>query len=165
MCTYTHIQGVGKDQSAMCDWISSMKVVNHLGELKTYPNDFPPGYTEQEKTDAMNAMRANMAVFGVNVEFTVAVKPMVYVTTRNEFPTVGALFYGTNPQLKTLLKNNWSVQCMWFPFNSLGLTNGILQSLPTVNLWQPKTDEVWVRAINRNNEQVESNRYVVENTN
>jgi len=142
----------------MSDWIVSMKVVNHLGEIKKYPKDFPSSYTEQERRDAMNAMRTNMAVFGVNVEFTVMVKPMQYAITQNQFSTVGQLFYGPNPSLKQLLKDNWSVQCMWFPFNSLGLIDGLLQSLPTVNVWQPKTDEVWVRLINKTDEFAETNR-------
>ena len=139
---------MGKDQKAMSDLIKSITIVDHNGDLKEYPKDFPHDLPFDKET-AMNILRVNMGVFGVVVEFTLCLKPMQYVNTKNTFPTIAKLFYGDNPHIKELLRDNWSVQCMWFPFNSLDLISGVLQSIPFINLWQPKADKVWIRSVNK----------------
>ena len=50
---------------------------------------------------------------------TMAVEPMVIVSTVNDFSlTVGQVFDDPG-KLQELHDNNWSVEIFWFPFNSL----------------------------------------------
>ena len=44
----------------------------------------------------------------------------------------------------------WHWYDMWFPFNSLDLISGVMQSIPFIKIWQPRADRVWVRSINKN---------------
>ena len=141
------LQGTGKDQKVMSDLIKSIVIVDHNGDLKEYPKDFHDLPFDEDT--AMNILRVNLGVFGVVVEFTLRLQPMQYVTTNNTFPTIAKLFYGDNPHIKELLRDNWSVQCMWFPFNSLDLISGVMRSIPISNIWQPKADKVWVRSVNK----------------
>ena len=134
----------------MSDWITSMQVVGPDGDVRTFPKDFddvnlPKGVTVE---DAMNALRVHLGVFGVVVEIRLKVEPMVSCEVRNFYPQVGQLFYGPNPEIKKVVKENWSVQILWFPFNSLGLVAGLIQGLPFTNVWQPRTDEVWMHTVN-----------------
>ena len=102
----------------------------------------------------------SMGVFGAVVEMTVRVKKLVTVKVETSYPTVGDLFYAETPLLPKILQENWSVEILWFPFNSLGLMGGLLEGLPLVNMWQPKLDEVWVRAINPDEKHFcEANKY------
>ena len=144
----------------MSDWITSIKVVGPEGKVRTFPNDFddvklPKGVTVD---DAMNALRLNLGVFGVVVEITLKVEPMVSSEVRNSYPQIGDLFYGPDPSIKHILKDNWSVQILWLPFNSLDLAGGIVQGLPFTNVWQPKADEVWLRTVNLVETSHETNR-------
>lgn len=82
---------------------------------------------------------------------TVAVQKLETVKVDTTYPTVGSLLYGGSPKLWQLLNDNWSVELLWFPFNSLGLIGGIMEGIPLISAWQPKLDEVWVRAINVEN--------------
>ena len=137
----------------MADWITSLKVVDHNAQVCEYS-------TKKTSSDTMNAVKVSMGVFGVVVEMTLKVKPTSVARVQNLFPSVGELFYAPNPDLLTLLNDHWSVQCLWFPFNSLDLLGGIVQGLPfpCTNIWQPKTDEVWVRAIDKVDTCAETNR-------
>ena len=121
--------------------------MDHNGDLKEYPKDFHDLSFDEET--AMNILRVNLGVFGVVVEFTFCLQPMQYVTTKNTFPTIAKLFYGDNPHIKELLRDNWSVQCMWFLFNSLDLISGVVQSIP---IWRLKEDKVWVRSVNKSSQ-------------
>ncbi|CAI8024882.1 hypothetical protein GBAR_LOCUS14408 [Geodia barretti] len=146
----------------MSDYITRMKLVGPDGETRTFPDDFkgvklPKGVTVD---DAMNALRVHLGVFGVVVEITLKVEPMVSSEVRNYYPQVGQLFYGPNPEIKKIVKENWSVQVLWFPFNSLGLVAGLIQGLPLTNIWQPRTDEVWMHTVNIVDTYAESNRCV-----
>ena len=144
----------------MSDFVTRMKLVGPDGETRTFPNDFkgvklPKGVTVD---DAMNALRVHLGVFGVVVEITLKVEPMVSSEVRNYYPQVGQLFYGPNPEIKKIVKENWSVQILWFPFNSLGLIAGLIQGLPLTNIWQPRTDEVWMHTVNIVDTYAETNR-------
>ena len=75
----------------------------------------------------------------------------------NHYPTLGALLYGSEPKLLDILCKNWSVQMMWFPFNSLGLLGGIIEGLPLLSIWQPRCDEVWLCIVNKDNTYSEAN--------
>ena len=144
----------------MADWISSMKVVGADGKVCNYPDDFdkitlPKGVSVD---DAMNAIRLHLGVFGVVVELSLDVVPMESSEVRHSYPQLGELFYGPNPRIKEVMKNNWSVQILWFPFNSLDIVGGLLQGMPFTDLWQPKTDEVWLRTVNLTDKYTETNR-------
>ena len=132
----------------MADWITSLRVVDHNGQVRNYPKELQDMVAP---ADMMKALRVSMGVFGVVVEMTLKVESTSVARVQNLFPSVGELFYDPNPDLLTLLNEHWSLQCMWFPFNSLDLMGGIIQGvpLPSTNIWQPKTDEVWVRAIDK----------------
>jgi DNA-binding phage protein len=157
----TGSHGTGRDQPIMSDFVTRMKLVGPDGETRTFPNDFkgvklPKGVTVD---DAMNALRVHLGVFGVVVEITLKVEPMVSSEVRNYYPQVGQLFYGPNPEIKKIVKENWSVQILWFPFNSLGLIAGLIQGLPFTNIWQPRTDEVWMHTVNIVDTYAETNRW------
>ena len=98
-----------------------------------------------------------MGVFGIVVEMTVEVKTLSTATVENRYLTLGALLYGNKPQLLEILRDNWSVQMMWFPFNSLGLLGGIIEGLPLLSIWQPRCDEVWLRVVNKDNTYIDAN--------
>ena len=134
--------------------MTQVKIVNCDGEIRTYPDDLPEG---SNKEDFMRAIRMSMGVFGAVIEMTVKVEKMTNVKVDTSYPTVDSLLYGKPPGLLKLLRDYWSVEILWFPFNSLGLKEGILQSLPCVNIWEPKDDEVWVRAINKDKRECETN--------
>ena len=140
----------------MSDHIKSITIVDYNGDVKEYPKDFHNLPFDEET--AMNILRVNLGLFGVVVEFTLRLQPMQYVTTKNTFPSVAEVFYGESPSIKELLRDNWSVQCMWFPFNSLDVISGMMQSLPLAHIWQPKADKVWVRRINKSPYVAETSR-------
>ena len=133
----------------MSDWITSMKLVDHTGTLRTYPDDLPK---DVSKDDAMNALRVSLGVFGVVIEVTMKVVPMPTAVVNTMYPSIGGLLYGTNPQLKELIQNHFSVEFMWFPFNSLDIPSALLESMPKIDIWEPRADEVWMRAIDTSDE-------------
>lgn len=135
--------------------MTQVKIVDCEGEIRTYPDDLPEG---SNKETSMRAIRMSMGVFGAVVEMTVKVEKMKTAKVNTSYPTVGSLLYGDSPALPQILRSNWAVQLLWFPFNSLGIHGGILQGLPQMNIWQPKLDEVWVRAINRDDAFCEINK-------
>ena len=144
----------------MSDWITSIKVVGPGGKVRTFPKDFddvtlPKGVTIE---DAMNALRVNLGVFGVVVEIKLKVEPTVSSEVCNSYPQIGELFYGPNPRIKQIVKDHWSTQILWFPFNSLGLVAGLIQGLPFTNIWQPRTDEVWLHTVDLVDTYTETNK-------
>ena len=145
---FEYLQGVGKDQTAMSDWISSLKIVDHEGRLHSYPEDLP-NHDHITKEEFMRALQVNMGLFGVVVEITMRVKPMTSARVKTSYPTIGSLLYGTKPELKALIEKHWSLQFMWFPFSSLGALGGMIQGLPLIHIWQPKADQVMIRAIDK----------------
>ena len=144
----------------MSDWIKSIKLVGPGGKERAFPKDFdnvklPTGVTIE---DAMNALRVHLGVFGVVVEITPKVELMESSKVRHFYPTLGELFYGPNPTIKRILNEHWSVQMLWFLFNSLDLLGGLVQGLPFTNIWQPKTDEVWLHTVDLVDTYAETNR-------
>lgn len=79
-----YMQGVGKSQTTMSDWIISMTVVDGKGNIKIIPEDYAhlAGVSTE---DVRNAASASLGLFGVIVEVTVEVKPMVNAHVRNVF--------------------------------------------------------------------------------
>ena len=135
--------------------MTQVKIVNCEGEIRTYPDDLPEG---SNKEASMRAIRMSMGVFGAVIEMTVKVEKMKTAKVNTSYSTVGSLLYGDSPALPQILRSNWAVWLIWFPFNSLGIHGGILQSLPQMNIWQPKLDEARVIAINRDDAFCEINK-------
>ena len=133
----------------MSDWITSLKLVGPGGVMRTFPSDFDGIQLPDRVTsrDAMNALKVHLGVFGIVVEITLTVQPMVSAEVRNFYPKMGELFCGSNPTIKSILQEHWSVQLLWFPFNSLGLVDSLVQGLPTTDIWQPNIDEVWLHTV------------------
>lgn len=133
--------------------------MDHNGDIHNYPDDLKPNKLPDgiTVTEAWNALKVSMGVFGIVVEMTVEVKPLSTARVENHYPTLGALLYGSEPKLLDILRKNWSVQMMWFPFNSLGLVGGIIEGLPLLSIWQPRCDEVWLRVINKDTTYTEAN--------
>ena len=75
---------MGKTQTTMSDWITSITIVNGDGELKRIPEDYPsvPGISAE---DMLRAASASLGLFGVIVEITVKVEPMISAEVRNNF--------------------------------------------------------------------------------
>ena len=152
------IQGTGKDQQAIPDWIKSLKLVDGNGDIRTYPDDIPAELPEGiSQEDAMNAVRASLGVFGIIIEITMKVKPLFNVKMDETFPTVSEVIYGPHPKLKEILNNNWAVEFFWFPFNSLGNLEGLVQALPHTDVWNPKADQLWMRAANKTDDEAPIN--------
>lgn len=145
----------------VADWITSITVVGPDGEKRTFPDDFgditlPRGVTEE---DAMNALKLNLGVFGIVVEITLQVQPTESTVIQHFYPQLGELFYGPNPTVKKILQEHWTVQMLYFPYNGLDALGGLIQGLPFVQLWQPKTDEVWVHTVDKVDTYAETSRY------
>ena len=126
-----------------------MKLVDHTGTLRTYPDDLPEGIN---KTDAMNALRVSLGLFGVIVQATMKVEQMPTAILTTTYPTIAGLLYGKKPLLKELIQDHFSVEFMWFPFNSLSIPGALLESIPNLDIWEPMADEVWMRAVDKSEE-------------
>ena len=88
-----------------------MTLVDSSGEIRT----FKDGETD---ADTMKALQVNLGLFGIMTELTMKVHPMYEVEVNNQFPTVYDIFF--NPEkLRELVKDNWSYEVYWFPFNSM----------------------------------------------
>ena len=135
--------------------VTRVKIVDCSGEVRTYPDDLPEGSNKEE---AMKGIRMSMGVFGAVIEMTIKVEKLKTAKVDTTYPTMGSLLYGDSPTLPRLIRDNWSLEILWFPFTSLGLDGGILQGLPLMDAWQPMLDEVWVRAINRDDSFCEINK-------
>ena len=68
----------------MSDWIKSMVFVDGNGQLRTIP-DGVPSNPPLLKDSALNAAQVNLGLFGVMVEVTVGVKPMINADVNNDF--------------------------------------------------------------------------------
>ena len=77
------IQGTGKDQPSMSDWIVSLKLVDGNGDVRSLPDDI--GTVSVSPDDVLKAAQATMGVFGVITEFTVKVQPMSHCRVNNIF--------------------------------------------------------------------------------
>ena len=77
------MQGTGKDQPTMSDWITKMTVVNGDGELKVIPHDFVSQTLSAE--EILRAASASLGMFGVIVDVTVEVTPMANARVHNVF--------------------------------------------------------------------------------
>ena len=130
----------------MSDLIVSMKIVDCSGEVRTYPRDLPD---DVNKTDAMNALRLGLGVFGVIVELTMTVEEMKTARVHTSYPTMGELLYGPTPTLRDLVQDYDTLEFLWFPFSGVGdLLGALLTAIPFFSDWNPQADQVWVRAIN-----------------
>ncbi len=77
------MQGVGKSQTTMSDWITSMTVVDGEGNIKKIPDDFDlPNLSREE---ILSAASASLGLFGVIIDVTVQVQPMTNAHVRNVF--------------------------------------------------------------------------------
>ena len=100
--------------------------------------------------------QCSLGLFGVMYDFTVKVKPMKIVENESTFPTIGDIFYKPG-ELKRLVKENWSVEIFWFPFNSMSWLGTLVafgegRVLETGFLpgsWDPKKDQIWLKRINQ----------------
>lgn len=77
------MQGVGKSQTTMSDWITSMTVVDGNGAIKIIPQDF--NIPKLSPADILEAASASLGLFGVILDVTVTVEPMVNAHVRNVF--------------------------------------------------------------------------------
>lgn len=154
------MQGTGKDQPIMSDFITSIKLVGSGGDTRTFPKDFDDVKLPATVSlrDAMNALRVHLGVFGVVVEITLRVQPTQSTEVNNFYPQIGELFYGPNPTIKSIVNKHWSVQLLWFPFNSLDIVGGLIQGLPLTHIWQPRTDEVWLHTVDLVDKYAETSR-------
>ena len=142
----------------MSDLITSIKIVDYNGELKTYdkPTSDATGITKEGMVssptpqDIFNAVRVSLGLFGVMVEMTLKVEDLQYADVHTSYPKVGEFFFGEKPAIVDMLRRYWSVETFWFPFNSIKLED-FFNYLQQVKDWDPKKDEVWVRAINHCN--------------
>lgn len=64
-------------------------------------------------------------------------EPEILVKTENLYYNLGEVFYSVE-KIKSIVENNWSVNILWFPYNSLGIGD-----------YNPKNDDLWVRLTNR----------------
>ena len=78
------MQGVGKSQTSMLDWITSVVFVDGNGQLRTIP-DGVPSNPHLPKDTALKAAQVNLGLFGVMIEVTIGVKPMVNADVNNDF--------------------------------------------------------------------------------
>ena len=132
----------------LSDLIVSMKIVDCSGEVRTYPQDLPPLPKSVSETDAMNALRLGLGVFGIIVELTMTVAEMKTAHIHTSYPTMGELLYGTEPTLRGLVQDYDTLEFLWFPFSGVGdLLGALLTAIPFISQWNPKADKVWVRAI------------------
>ena len=76
------MQGVGTSQTSMSDWIKSMVIVDGTGQIRTIPDEIPLNLTQET---VLSAAQVNLGLFGVMVEITIAVKPMVNAHVNNDF--------------------------------------------------------------------------------
>lgn len=137
---------MGRDQTPMSDWMTSMKVVNSKGEVQTIPDD---NLSAEEKEEILKAARVNLGVFGIIVEMTIKVSSMENVKVENHFNIKVADIYGSAQTLSSYLKKFWSLHILWIPFNSLNLIEAIAQPIvPNLVDWQPEKDDVYLRGIN-----------------
>ena len=73
------------------------------------------------------------------------------VETQNLWLKVKDILYSSS-RMCSLLETNWSVEMMWFPFNSISAWEsfaGFMVRQVNYGDWDPGEDEVWVRLINK----------------
>lgn len=84
--TSPSMQGTGKDQQSMSDWIIALKLVDGNGKVRTLPNDemIPPDSTVSPD-EILKCAQVTLGLYGVVLEFTVQVKPMSNAEVHNIF--------------------------------------------------------------------------------
>lgn len=138
----------------MSDWMTSMKVVNYKGEVQTIPDE---ALSLDEQENVLKAARVNLGTFGIIVEMTVRVSPMEKVRVDNYFDITLADVYGSPDTLSSYLKRYWSLHILWIPFSGLNLLEAALQpSCPSLVGWNPDQDYVYLRGINKADDQEEA---------
>ena len=80
---FTVLQGTGKDQTSLSDWVVSMKLVDGNGDIRSLPGDI--GSSSVSPDDVMKAAQANLGLYGVILEFTIKVQPMSNCQVKNIF--------------------------------------------------------------------------------
>lgn len=105
-----------------------MRVIGSDGKLRTYTSD---------DKEMLKAISSNLGCFGVIFDMTIKVVPEVIVKVENRYEPLKELFYKPD-SLQNLFEENWSVQILWFPYNSLCVFD-----------YDPKDDELWIRVINK----------------
>ncbi|XP_071149077.1 L-gulonolactone oxidase-like [Mytilus edulis] len=124
----TGCHGVGKDVQTPGDDLVRMRVIGSDGKLRTYTSD---------DKEMLKAISSNLGCFGVIFDMTIKVVPEVIVKVENRYEPLKELFSKPD-SLQNIFEENWSVQILWFPYNSLGLFD-----------YDPKDDELWIRVINK----------------
>ena len=108
------------------------------GQLKTF-----------DKEEELKAVRASLGLFGVIVEITIRLETNFKVKVTNEYPTIEE-FFANSEKLEKCLKDNFSVQIYWYPYNSISI-KGIYSTLVHGKLpkeeWNADQDKLWVRTV------------------
>ena len=119
-----------------------MRIVNSDGDLKVY---------NMKDEKMMRAVRCHVGLFGVVIDVTCQMYPMFMVETRHFCKTVQELFIDPTG-LKDIVDSNWSLEMVWFPFNSITSVNEqttCVKRRVDKEDWDPKQDQVWIRAMNK----------------
>ncbi|XP_076088204.1 uncharacterized protein LOC143058614 isoform X2 [Mytilus galloprovincialis] len=124
----TGCHGVGKDVQTPGDDLVRMRVIGSDGKLRTYTSD---------DKEMLKAISSNLGCFRVIFDMTIKVVPEVIVKVENRYEPLEEFFY-TPDSLQNLFEENWSIQILWFPYNSLSVLD-----------YDPKDDELWIRVINK----------------
>ena len=67
----------------MSDWITSMTIVDGNGEIKKIPEDYTT--SKISASEIISAASASLGLFGVILDVTVKVDPMVNARVKNVF--------------------------------------------------------------------------------
>ena len=130
----------------MSDWVTAVTLVDSKGEIREFSQD------KDKDRDVMKAVQVNLGMFGVMITVTMKVQKEFMVKTDNLFLKLKDFFFDPK-HLREFVRNNWSVEIFWFPFNSMeiehfDLWRAAAQGKVSNFSWNPMIDEVWVRAIN-----------------
>lgn len=112
-CLYVHIykQGVGWDADTPSDNVVKMRIIGRDGNLRTYTSD---------DKEMMRAISGNFGCFGVIFDMTMKLIPEIIVKVETRYMNLNDLFYNAE-NIQKVFEGNWSVQVLWFPYNSLSL--------------------------------------------
>ena len=78
MIIILNVQGTGKYQKAVADYLTELKIVSGKGKIETYGPETQchDGFSTN---DILAAAKVNLGLFGIAVEYTFKVKPLRYV--------------------------------------------------------------------------------------
>ncbi|CAC5357779.1 unnamed protein product [Mytilus coruscus] len=131
----TACHGVGWDANTPSDNVVKMRIIGSDGKLRTYTSD---------DKEMLRAISANFGCFGVIFDMTMKLIPEVIVKVENRYMNLNDLFYNAE-NIQKVFEGNWSVEVLWFPYNSLSLLD-----------YNPKNDDVLLRVINKETKKVET---------